>query len=137
VIATAIFLQGVSCLLFVIQFMVGHDSGILMLTVGIESFTSGMASAAFIAMISSYCKPPFCAGHYTILYAVGSLSRVLVSSISGVIADCLSWNWLFFITAVTTIPAFAFLITMRKTAQHKDISDEQVILPVTRRNRSS
>ncbi len=42
-------LQGVSCLMFVIQSLVGHHLSVLMITVGVESFCSGMVSAVFIA----------------------------------------------------------------------------------------
>jgi PAT family beta-lactamase induction signal transducer AmpG len=117
VVALVIILQTVSCLLFLIQFWVGHDISILFVTVGVESFASGMTLTAFISMISMYCKPPFSAGHYSFLYAVGSMGRVIISSLSGFLADYFGWNWLFFIAALTMIPAFYLLIILRKQFQ--------------------
>jgi dipeptide/tripeptide permease len=76
-----------------------------------------MASTAFIAMITLYCKAPFSAGHFTFLYAIGSMSRIVVSLLSGVIADVVGWSWLFLITALTTIPAFWFLICVKRTSK--------------------
>lgn len=114
VVGASIFLQAVSCLLFIIQSWVGYDLSVLVITVGVESFASGMASAAFIVMITLYCKPPFSASHFTFLYAVGSLSRVIASLLAGITADLLGWAWLFFISALTTIPAFWFLICVKR-----------------------
>jgi len=117
IIGTSLFLQAVSCLLFIIQAWVGHNLSVLVITVGVESFASGMASAAFIAMITLYCRSPFSAGHFTFLYAVGSLSRVIISLLAGLMADCVGWSWLFFLTALTTIPAFWFLICIKRTTK--------------------
>lgn len=117
VVGASLFLQAVSCLLFIIQSWVGHDLSILVITIGVESFASGMSSAAFIAMITLYCKSPFSAGHFTFLYAVGSLSRVIVSMLAGLLADIVGWSWLFFLTALTTFPAFWFLICVRRTTK--------------------
>lgn len=117
VVGASLFLQAVSCLLFIIQSWVGHDLSILVITIGVESFASGMASAAFIAMITIYCKSPFSAGHFTFLYAVGSLSRVIVSLLAGITADLVGWSWLFFLTGLTTLPAFWFLICVKRTTK--------------------
>lgn len=115
VVGVSLFLQAVSCLLFIIQSWVGYDLSVLVITIGVESFASGMASAAFIAMISLYCKSPFAASHFTFLYAVGSLSRVIASLLAGITADFFGWAWLFFVSAITTIPAFWFLICLKRT----------------------
>lgn len=117
VVGASLFLQAVSCLLFIIQSWVGHDLSILVITIGVESFASGMASTAFIAMITIYCKSPFSAGHFTFLYAVGSLSRVIVSLLAGITADLVGWSWLFFLTGLTTVPAFWFLICVKRTTK--------------------
>ena len=114
VVGASLFLQTASCFLFIIKSRVGHDLLILTITVGVESFASGMAAAAFIALISFYCKTPFSAGHFTFLYAIGSLSRVIVSLLAGVLADLVGWECLFLLTALTTIPAFWFLICVKR-----------------------
>ncbi len=123
IVAVSLFLQAVSCLLFLIQSWVGHDISILMVTIGVESFASGMAATAFIAMVSMFCKTPFSAGHFTFLYAIGSLSRVIVSSVSGVAASLFGWSFLFFITALITIPSFYCLIQLKRlsTIQETDL----------------
>ena len=108
------FLQGISCLFFVVQSLVGYNLNILYITVGVESLTSGAASAAFIAYLSHYCKTPYSASHFTLLYALGSMSRVIVSSISGFIAHFFGWPFLFFISSLSVIPVIYFLTIIRK-----------------------
>ena len=121
IVAVSLFLEAVSCLLFLIQSWVGHDVSILMVTIGVESFASGMAATAFIAVVSMFCKTPFSAGHFTFLYAIGSLSRVTVSSISGFAASILGWGGLFFITTLITIPSLYFLVQLKRQSRIGDI----------------
>jgi PAT family beta-lactamase induction signal transducer AmpG len=105
--------QGLSCLLFVIQALVGHDTTVLYITVGIESLSSGMVSTAFIAYLTSFCKAPFSATHFTILYSIGSLSRVLISSAAGAIAEYAGWIALFALTSLVMIPSIFFVMLTR------------------------
>lgn len=103
-------LQSISCLLFVIQALVGHNMSVLYIAVGVESFTSGCASAAFMAYLAHYCKAPYSASHFTLLYSVGSLSRVMISSLAGVTAQHYGWSVLFFISSLATVPVLYFLM---------------------------
>ena len=80
-------LQAVSCVLFYAQSCWGYNMVGLMWVVGLESFTSGLTGTVFIAYVSSWCRPPFQASHFTLLYSIGSLSRVLCSALSGWVAD--------------------------------------------------
>lgn len=108
------FLQCISCLLFVIQALVGHNLTVLFITVGIESFTSGLCSAAFIALLSSFCYAPFSASHFTLLYSFGSLCRVIISSGAGILADHLGWIWLFGLTSSVLFPTLCVLVYMKR-----------------------
>lgn len=113
-------LQTVSCLMFAIQSMVGYDFSILMITVGTESLCSGMASAVFIAYVSTFCCQPHTASQFTLLYSFGSLCRVLVSASAGWIADHTSWTFLFLATSLTLLPALHFLSRINvKTTQEE------------------
>jgi len=48
-------LQSLSCLMFTIQAIIGYDCSVLMITVGVESFCSGLTSAIFIVFLSEFC----------------------------------------------------------------------------------
>ncbi|MEI8295870.1 MAG: MFS transporter [Alphaproteobacteria bacterium] len=102
---SCIFLQITACFMFVIQSLVGYDSSVLMVTIGVESFCSGMTAAGFIAYLSTFCKPPYTATHFTLLYSISSLCRLLVSALAGWLADHMSWSLLFLLSSFTLIPA--------------------------------
>jgi PAT family beta-lactamase induction signal transducer AmpG len=110
--ASSLLLQATSCFLCIIQYWIGHDIPVLMITIGVESFVSGMTSTAFIALIGRFSHPPYTAGHFTFLYAMGSLGRVITSSCAGFIADWFGWSALFFISAFSTIVCFYLLIRL-------------------------
>ena len=105
-------LQGISSLMFVIQSLVGYHLSVLMITVGVESFCSGMVSAIFIAYISHFCRQPYTASHFTLLYSFGSFCRVFISALAGWTADHLGWTTLFLITGAFILPAIYVLIKL-------------------------
>lgn len=105
-------LQGISCLMYVIQSLVGYHLNVLIITVGVESFCSGMVSAIFIAYISNFCRQPYTASHFTLLYSFGSLCRVVISTLAGWTADSIGWTSLFLITSVFILPAIYILIKL-------------------------
>ena len=80
-------LQGLSCLMFTIQALVGYDYYILVITVGVESFCSGLTSTILIAYLSDFCRQPHTATHFTLLYSFGSFCRVIASSVAWSQAD--------------------------------------------------
>lgn len=102
---SCMFLQVTACFMFVIQSIVGHDNSVLMVTIGVESFCSGMTSAGFIAYLSTFCKSPYTATHFTLLYSINSFCRVLISALAGWLADHMSWALLFLLSGATIIPA--------------------------------
>lgn len=115
-------LQGISCLMFVIQSLAGYHLGILMITVGVESFCSGLSAAVFIAFLSEFCSQPHTASHFTLLYSFGSLCRVITSALAGWMADCVSWTCLFFITCLAIVPALIFLNKLQSEQRSAQIT---------------
>ncbi len=113
-------LQGVSCLMFVIQSLVGYHLSVLIITVGIESFCSGMVSAIFIAYISNFCRQPYTASHFTLLYSFGSLCRVIISALAGWLADHMGWTTLFLMTGAFAFPAIYALIKLTQIEEEKE-----------------
>lgn len=124
-------LQGVSCLMFVIQSLVGHHLSILMITVGVESFCSGMVSAIFIAYISTFCRQPYTASHFTLLYSFGSFCRVLISVLAGGFADHIGWTPLFLITGAFTLPAVYILVKLVQLDENKSHSVDLASAPIS------
>lgn len=121
-------LQGSSCLMFVIQSLVGYNLMVLTIIVGFESFCSGLTSAVFIAYLSGFCCQPHTATHFTLLYSFGSLSRVITSALAGWIADHWGWAILFFVSSLMTFPCL-FLIGRL----HQSPKKEENSLKINRR----
>jgi len=113
-------LQGISSLMFVIQSLVGYHLGVLIITVGVESFCSGMVSAIFIAYISGFCRQPYTASHFTLLYSFGSFSRVAISALAGWLADYLGWTSLFLLSGCATLPAGYILTQFKRLNEKKE-----------------
>lgn len=117
-------LQVTACLLFVLQSWVGHDLNFLMVTVGVESFCSGMTASAFIAYLSSFCSPPSTATHFTVLYSINSLCRVGTSALAGWMADQVGWNLLFIFPCFAILPAAVALIYLELQTQKQPLTSK-------------
>lgn len=103
-------LQMFACCLFVIMAAINlHNLEMLIFTLSIESFSTGLLATGFISYLSLFCKTPYIASHFTILYSFGSLARVITSVFGGYIADNLGWTILFIFATFTIIPALIFL----------------------------
>ncbi|MCX7344056.1 MAG: MFS transporter [Proteobacteria bacterium] len=103
-------LQILACTLFaVLAYKAEYHLNLLIVTLSIESFSSGLLSTGFISYLSLFCKPPYIASHFTLLYSLGSLSRVLASVIAGYVAAQFGWVVLFVISSATLVPALWYL----------------------------
>lgn len=102
-------LQILSCLMFFVQSLVGHNLWILTVVIGTENFTCGLGASAFIAYISSLCRPGHIALHFAILTSVASLMRILLSALAGLAADVLSWDTFFLLASFCCIPSMLLL----------------------------
>src|SRR3546814_17812112 len=59
-------LQAATNLLFAVQAAVGHDLGMLAVTISADNFTGGLGSAAFVAYLSSLCNNAFTGTQYAL-----------------------------------------------------------------------
>ncbi len=82
----------------------------LIVVIGLENFTGGMATIALAAFCMALCKKEFSATHYAVLSSLASLSRTTLSAPSGYIANYLGWNAYFIFCTILTIPALLLLL---------------------------
>src|SRR3546814_16592193 len=71
---------------FALQAMVGHDTGMLMVTIGFENLSGGMGTAAFVAYLSSLCNVAYTATQYALLSSLMSVARTVLASPGGAVA---------------------------------------------------
>jgi len=113
-------LQMLSNLFYIVQFWAGHDQAVLAATIAIENVTGGMASAAFVAYLSTLCSPAFTATQYALLSALAATARTLLASSGGFFADRLGWASFFALATAACVPGLAVLAyLMRSTDAHQ------------------
>lgn len=100
-----------SNIMFSLMAYVGPNKNLFALTIIIDGFTSAWSTVAFVAFLSLLCDRTFTASQYALLASLGTLSRTLLSSLSGKMVDMLGGNWsLFFvITALMVLPSLLVL----------------------------
>jgi PAT family beta-lactamase induction signal transducer AmpG len=79
-----------------------------------ENITSGMGTAAFVALLMSLCNRQFTATHYALLSALAAVGRIYVSPVSGVLAESVGWPAFFLFSAVAAIPGIWMIWWMRQ-----------------------
>jgi len=105
-------LQMISNLVFVLQAMAGHNLTMLVLTIGVENFSGGMGTAAFVAYLSSLCNMAYTATQYALLSSFMAFGRTMLSSGGGWLADNMNWVAFFIVTTIAALPGLVLLVWM-------------------------
>lgn len=108
-------LQGITNLMFVAQSYAGHNIWLLTVSISLDNVSAGMGATALVAYLSSLCNVAYTATQYALLSSLMSFARDVFAATSGFLADRVSWDVFFFITALMVIPGLVLLIyLMRK-----------------------
>jgi PAT family beta-lactamase induction signal transducer AmpG len=86
----------------------------------IESFTSGLGTAAFLAFLMHVCEKEHAAVQYALLSAVFGLSRDLAGAVSGWATTHLGYGPYFVLTFFLAFPALALLPIVRTWIHDRD-----------------
>jgi PAT family beta-lactamase induction signal transducer AmpG len=81
----------------------------MVLTVNIENFCVGLATAAFLGFLMNLCNPSFSATQYALLSSLVGMSRDILASPGGEIAQRIGWQPYFFLTFVISLLGLLFL----------------------------
>ncbi|MBU0725639.1 MAG: AmpG family muropeptide MFS transporter [Alphaproteobacteria bacterium] len=108
------FLQMASNLMFAVQAMAGYDLALLTVTIGLENFTGGMGTAAFVAYLSSLCNVAYTATQYALLSSFMAFARTILASSGGWIADHVDWVSFFLISTAAAVPGLLVLVWMMR-----------------------
>ncbi len=107
-------LQGGAAVMFVLQAHAGANVPLLAATIGLENFTGGMGTAAFVAYLSSLCSPGFTATQYALVSSFMALARNAYGSGGGWLADRVAWDSYFWIATAAALPGLFLLIVVRQ-----------------------
>ena len=102
-------LQMVSNLSFTALAVLGHHTGALMVTVAVENVCGGMATAAFVAYLSSLCSVAYTATQYALLTSLAAFGRDVLAASSGWCADRMGWFAYYLFSTGLCLPGLALL----------------------------
>jgi|TARA_R110002072_G_scaffold9326_20_gene45549 PAT family beta-lactamase induction signal transducer AmpG len=121
-------LQALSNLLFAWMAARGFQPGavadldFLALAVGVDSFTGGLGSAAFVAYLSSLCNLAFTGTQYALLTSLMAFGRTLLSTGSGWLVDQSGWVEFFIATTFLALPGLLLLMIIARRYSGKPLA---------------
>lgn len=88
----------------------GRDMPMLFAQVGIESFTDGLADAAFLTYLSGLTSRAFTATQYALLSSLAAVPLRTLGAGSGWLAETLGWSGFFILTTAAALPAMVIML---------------------------
>jgi PAT family beta-lactamase induction signal transducer AmpG len=113
-------LSALTNLLFAWLAMHGHDVYALIAVVSADNLASGIASAAFIAYLSSLTNVQYSATQYALFSSLMLLAPKFLAGFSGVAVDAAGYAWFFTGTALLGIPVLLLVWLARKLGSSGD-----------------
>ncbi len=117
-------LQAVSNLAFMWLAIAGKSYALLLFAVGLENLTSGMGTAAFVALLMALCDHRFTATQYSLLSAFATFGRVYVGPAAGFVTSPkylgLSWAAFYLIAFLVALPGLAVLAWKKRDIEALD-----------------
>jgi PAT family beta-lactamase induction signal transducer AmpG len=107
-------LQAVTNLLYVWLHAAGHDLNVLAVVVVADQFTGGVASAAFVAYLSSLARGAFSGTQFALLTSLMALGRTLFGGASGWLATSTGWPLFWVCTALLALPGLLLLTVLQE-----------------------
>ncbi|BAY31218.1 major facilitator superfamily protein [Tolypothrix tenuis PCC 7101] len=102
-------LQAVSNFAYLSLAYTGKNYQAMVLAINIEQFCGGLGTAAFVAFLMSLCNQKFSATQYALLSSLMAVSRDILASPGGAIAQNTGWPLFFIITIVAAVPGLLLL----------------------------
>ena len=101
-------------LLFISLVYSGHNLTLLYSVVAADNLVAGLASAAFIAFLSSLVNVQFTAMQYAIFSSLMTLLPKLIAGYSGSIVDSVGYTWFFLFTGFIGLPVLLVIYYANK-----------------------
>lgn len=102
-------LSAATNLLFMLLAGMGHNLGMLYLVVAADNISAGLATAAFIAFLSSLTNISFTAMQYAIFSSLMTLLPKLLGGYSGSMVDNIGYSNFFLLTALMGLPVLVLI----------------------------
>ena len=121
------FLAAGTNLLFMILSTVGRDITWLYIVISVDNLSAGLASAAFVAFLSSLTSISFTAIQYAIFSSLMTLFPKILGGYSGSMVDSIGYTSFFLVTALLGVPVLVLIVILVKRL---GVADEPVEVKV-------
>ncbi len=88
--------------------------GLLVFAIAAENITSGMGTAAFVALLMGLCNHRYTATHYALLSAFSAVGRIYVSPLAGVLSESIGWPAFFILAMLLGLPGLWMVWRLRE-----------------------
>ncbi|MCH1929308.1 MFS transporter [Shewanella sp. A25] len=111
-------LVAVTNLLFAYQAMIGHNVPFLTIAISIDNFSAGIATAAFIAYLSSLTSSGYSATQYALLSSIMLLFPKFIAGFSGAYVDAYGYVNFFVGASIIGFPVLLLIHLVNKYVPH-------------------
>lgn len=108
-------------LLFMWLAQAGYNIELLYFVISADNLTAGLASAAFIAFLSSLTNISFTAVQYAIFSSLMTLLPKVIGGYSGSMVENLGYSNFFFIASLMGLPVIVLIYAIQKHSAFKDV----------------
>jgi len=112
-------LSALTNLLFMLLAQMGNDITMLYIVIAADNLSAGLASAAFIAFLSSLTNISFTAMQYAIFSSLMTLLPKILGGYSGMIVESMGYEQFFLITALMGLPVLLLIVLANKYLELK------------------
>ncbi|HTG83751.1 MAG TPA: MFS transporter [Gemmatimonadales bacterium] len=102
-------LQAASNLGYYVLALAGKDHAYLVGAIVVENFCTGLVASGFVAFLMSLCNARFSATQFALLSSLMGVSRDVLVSPSGAIAEATGWPLFFLLSLVAAVPGLLLL----------------------------
>jgi PAT family beta-lactamase induction signal transducer AmpG len=107
-------LSAATNLLFMLLAGMGNELWMLYVVISADNLSAGLASAAFIAFLSSLTNISFTAVQYAIFSSLMTLLPKMLGGYSGGMVESLGYQWFFMLTALIGLPVLLLIVLAAK-----------------------
>lgn len=108
-------------LLFMLLASAGHNITLLYLVISADNLTAGLASAAFIAFLSSLTNVSFTAVQYAVFSSLMTLLPKVIGGYSGSMVDNLGYANFFLIASCMGLPVLLLIYRIQQHPEFKNV----------------
>lgn len=110
-------LSAATNLLFMVLVAKGHDFTWLYIVISADNLSAGIASAAFVAFLSSLTNISFTAMQYAIFTSLMTLLPKILGGYSGTMVDGMGYSNFFLLTALMGVPVLVLIVYIGRRRQ--------------------